>query len=155
MGLDGLFDILSQIFGNWRGPSYVFSNSRNGLKDALGLVAALIISRVNNLERYVPAEDNDGGTSAFIQATRLGTGKLEAFLLLIPPVITALILCVLLVIGLGNEVSAGKPYTKSLRELIRLGGLLMLDGRLFGDSPLLEEKGRGKLLGVTAEVEVT
>jgi hypothetical protein len=53
---------LSQkVTGEWRKPLYPFPNSRNALEDSLGLVAALVVSRVNNSGRFVPAEDSTTG----------------------------------------------------------------------------------------------
>lgn len=142
IGADGYFDMLSLIAGNWRQPPYAFPNSQNGLEDALGLVSAMVASRVNNSGRFVPAEATAqgryGGASAQVLATRLGTGKKEALLLLIAPVGSALILGYLIlrscsVSGLGlNErrvsdtfaADARYRYAESIRELMLLGGLL-------------------------------
>ena len=74
MGIDGLTDSLGQATGNWRKPPYAFPNSRNPLKDSLGLVAALVVSRVNNSGRYVPAEESTG-EYAYVQATKIRNGK--------------------------------------------------------------------------------
>ncbi len=143
MGINGLTDSLGQATGNWRKPPYAFPNSRNPLEDSLGLVAALVVSRVNNSGRYVPAEDSKG-EYAYIQATRLGTGKRETLLLLIPLVTTAIVLLALIVIsfrdGQGQSqfqslplVAVGNdsvPYTESLQRLIGLVMALELETRL-------------------------
>ena len=134
VGLDGLTDSLGQATGNWRQPPYAFPNSRNPLEDSLGLVAALVVSRVNNSGSYVPAEESTG-EYAYVQATRLGTGKREALLLLIPPVATTIILLILMIMSFKDEAAhydsiisppyGGREdlrlYTESLQRLIRLG----------------------------------
>ena len=142
LGIDGLTDSLGQATRNWRKPPYAFPNSRNPLEDSLGLVAALVVSRVNNSGRYVPAEDSKG-EYAYIQATRLGTGKRETLLLLIPLVTTAIVLLALIIMsfrdGQGQSQSeshplgaVGKdsiPCTESLQRLIGLVTALELETR--------------------------
>jgi hypothetical protein len=137
LGIDGLTDSLGQATGNWRKPPYAFTNSRNPLEDSLGLVAALVVSRVNNSGRYVPAEDSKG-EYASIEATRFGTGKPQTLLLLIPPVTTAIILFSLIIMSFKDSQgqsryqslpsdAVGKdstPYTESLRRLIGLATVL-------------------------------
>jgi hypothetical protein len=137
MGLDGLTDSLGQATGNWRKPPHAFPNSRNPLEDSLGLIAALVVSRVNNSGRYVPAEESSG-EYAYVQATRLGTGKREALLLLLPIVVTTVVLLVLMIMSFRHEQSRYdsiisppysdkedlRPHTESLQRLIRLGTLL-------------------------------
>lgn len=134
LGIDGLTDSLGQATGNWRKPPYAFPNSRNPLEDSLGLVAALVVSRVNNSGRYVPAEESTG-EYAYVQATRLGTGKREALLLLLPLVVTTVVLLVLMIMSIRDEQSRYdsiisppcgdredlRPHTESLQRLIRLG----------------------------------
>ena len=134
MGIVGLTDSLGQATGNWRKPPYAFPNSRNPLEDSLGLVAALVVSRVNNSGRYVPTEESTG-EYAYVQATRLGTRKREALLLLVPPVATTIVFLVLMFVSFRNEQSHynsrisppcsdredSRPYTESLQRLIQLG----------------------------------
>ncbi|PMD42848.1 hypothetical protein L207DRAFT_623102 [Hyaloscypha variabilis F] len=142
-GIDGLTDSLSQITGSWRKPPYAFTNSQNPLEDSLGLVAALVVSRVNNSGNYVPAEDSKG-EYAYVQATRLGTGKRETLLLLIPLVTTTIVLLSLIIMsfkdGQGQSQyqslpsdAVGKdsiPYTESLLRLIGLAPALEPGTRL-------------------------
>jgi hypothetical protein len=143
LGIDGLTDSLGQATRNWRKPPYAFPNSRNPLEDSLGLVAALVVSRVNNSGRYVPAEDSKG-EYAYIQATRLGTGKRETLLLLIPLVTTAIVLLALIIMNfrdgqgqspfeshpLGVVGKDSIPCTESLQRLIGLVTALELEARL-------------------------
>lgn len=148
LGLDGGLDALNQLTGDWRGPPYAFPNSRNGLDDALGLVAALVVSRVNTSGKYVPAEDLSEGAYVFVQATRLGNGKGEALLLLIPPIITMIVLSLLMVNDLQKQhpqdysmldedqnapLKKSRPYSESLKELIQLGTQLGPRGLLHGE----------------------
>ncbi|KAN0101473.1 hypothetical protein V8E51_011983 [Hyaloscypha variabilis] len=137
LDIDGFLSSLGQATGYWRKPPYIFPDSQNPLEDSLGLVAALVVSRVNNSGHYVPAEDNKG-EYAYVQATRLGTGKRETLLLLIPLVTTAIVLLSLIIMsfkdGQGQSQyqslpsdAVGKdfiPYTESLRRLIGLAMVL-------------------------------
>jgi len=142
--VDGLMDSLSQATENFRGPPFAFANSQNSLEDSLGLVSALVVSRLNNSGRYVPAEDSTGsGELAYVSATRLGSGEPESYLLLLPPVATAAILIALMMMNSKAEsasrnISAAdtarssvysdmqkrRPYTESLAGLLHLGGAL-------------------------------
>ena len=139
-GLDGWFDSLSGIAGLWRQSTWAFNNSANGLEDALGLISALVVSRVNTSGSLVSATsqiEGDasvlGGASALIKATRLGNGSLAALLLIIPPVICTGILAYLMIMGCGfcSSKSINKfpnattpHYSKSIRELVELGRML-------------------------------
>jgi hypothetical protein len=106
------------------------------LEDVLGLSAALVVSRVNNSGRYVPAEGSDGEW-AYVEAAKFGTGRPVALLLLIPLVATALILGTLIImVAKGEEDAAGygryrknegdengRPLTESLLGMMWLGGV--------------------------------
>jgi hypothetical protein len=98
-----------------------------------------VVSRVNTSGRYVPAEDLSEGAYAFVQATRLGNGNGEAFLLLIPPIVTMIVLSLLMVTDLRNKhpqdysmldedqdapLKKIRPYSESLKEVIQLGAQL-------------------------------
>ena len=123
-GLDGWFDTINQLTRNTgggdviRSPPWAFESSANALEDVLGLITALVASRINSTSVSV------NGTSSII-TTRIGSGKKVALVYAIPSTITAIILGYLLIterLG-GPEL----PQTSSnLTRLISLGRLLVL-----------------------------
>lgn len=92
--LDGLFEaILQQSVINItaltpRQPPWAFPNSNNALEDVLGLIAGLVVSRINT------TVSSFSGTS-LVTATRVGSGSWYAVLLAIPPGLLTIILAFL------------------------------------------------------------
>jgi hypothetical protein len=140
IGADGYFDMLSLIAGNWREPPYSFSNSANGPEDALGLIAALVVSRVNTSGSCVPADrvavrGTAGSAYATVLATRLRPGNKVVLLLLFAPICSVLILGYLILRSFSIDLfhlreakasdvefeSTFLRYVESMRELILLG----------------------------------
>jgi hypothetical protein len=145
-GLSGYFSTVRSIAGFDRGPPYAFANSRNALEDSLGLVAALAVSSLQISGANVSAnalEDHGGSAYAVVEATRLGTDKLEALLLLIPPVGSFVILAYLVAKSFrddrgprgrehGNMLKDKRPRryaAESVYELMLLGSLHSRDGQ--------------------------
>lgn len=84
-GQDGLLDLLGDLTDNWRPPPYGFNNSKNALEDALGLISALVASRISSFTVAV------NGT-VVITATTIGSRKAFAYAFIIPPVAVAFVL---------------------------------------------------------------
>lgn len=136
-GIDGYPDVLLQMAGDWRRPPYAFENSVNALEDTLGVVAALVAARVNTSGLYVPADwAGDHGSvvsgEAVVVATRLGSGRLEAVVLVLPPLVSLLILARLMFKKLGLDLlrckhergSVAPKYSSSMTQLMGLGHLV-------------------------------
>ena len=139
-GVDGLISTLIGIAGRNREPPYAFNNSKNGVEDALGIIAALGVSRLKNSEvgSGVPADglpDQGGNATACVQIARLGSGSRESLALVIPPIVSLLILAYLFGMSFREDWKVGggvnkeakrcpgldKYAAESLVELMRLG----------------------------------
>ena len=134
IGLDGYPDVLLQMAGDWRRPPYAFNNSANSLEDTLGIVAALVTARVNTSGQYVSADwinaqHNNMSGSAVVAATRLGSGRTEAIIFVVPPLLSFIFLARLTLMKLGLGFTSRKreresivpKYSSSMRELMGLG----------------------------------
>ena len=117
-GQDGLLDLLGDLTDNWRPPPYGFNNSINALEDALGLISALVASRISSSTVAV------NGT-VVRTATTVGTRKAFAFLFIIPPVAVAFILfCLIVATRTFKDMFKGKFYRSSIfGDVIQLGGI--------------------------------
>lgn len=98
----GFFDSINQLttnFGNFstpRTPPFGFSRSRNALEDVLGLTTALVTSRLNSTLVKAPA-------TAVVVISRVGAGGAVGLVYILPPLFSALVLIVLLVVhGRGD-----------------------------------------------------
>jgi hypothetical protein len=89
-GQDGLLDLLGDLTDNWRPPPNGFNNSINALEDALGLISALVASRISSSTVAV------NGT-VVITTTTAGSRKAFAFVFIIPPVAVAFVIFYLIV----------------------------------------------------------
>jgi len=121
-GDDGLLDLLSDLTDNWRPPPYAFNNSLNALEDALGLISALVASRINS---STTAASN--GT-AVITATTAGSRKPFAFAFIFPPVAAAIILFYLIV--KTRAIKGELLRSSKLKDLIKVGQALGPDVEL-------------------------
>ncbi|KAK6709841.1 hypothetical protein SNK05_004317 [Fusarium graminearum] len=94
-GLDGYFSTVHRVAGEDRRPPYAFSNSENGLEDALGVIAALGVANMH-LDDPVVANSvgSKGKAIAVIEINQLGGNRLLLFAL-VPPVVAFFILSVL------------------------------------------------------------
>lgn len=149
-GVDYYFSAIHNVAGLNRPAPYAFSNSRNALEDILGLVAALAVSSLQTSgpgyggNVTADAREGHGGSAyAVAEAARLGTDKLEALLLLIPPFGSFLILGWLFIKNLHQDQGPGAREYKnllkderpqlyvaeSLSELMRLGRFWGLNGK--------------------------
>jgi hypothetical protein len=91
-GEDGWFQTLNTLANDqFSKPiprsTFAFANSKNGLEDVLGVVAALVGAYMNNSAVAVPA-------SAIVTNTRVGSGEWYAIIFILPPVGAAIILAV-------------------------------------------------------------
>ncbi|RSL59389.1 hypothetical protein CEP54_007266 [Fusarium duplospermum] len=128
-GLTGYFTTVHSIAGEDRKPPYAFNNSRNGLEDALGVIAALGVSNMD-LGDAVVADARDGKAEAVIEIKQLGGNRL-LHISLIPPLFSIVTLLVFFVGsfrrkhrpggGVVDGESPGLYAAESIRELIKLG----------------------------------
>ncbi|KAI8632727.1 hypothetical protein F5Y19DRAFT_491367 [Xylariaceae sp. FL1651] len=137
---DGYIGTLTRFAGFHRGPPYAFPESRNALEDVLGLVSGLAVSVMPLTDGGVSAaavshdRGADGNSSAVIEITRLGTSSSEALWLLIPPIGSLIILCILFAMGIRHKwVRGGRWFSgaddrrpklyaaESVYQLIALG----------------------------------
>ncbi|PTD02251.1 hypothetical protein FCULG_00012108 [Fusarium culmorum] len=81
-GLDGYFSTVHRVAGEDRGRPYAFNNSKNGLEDALGVIAALGLANMP-LDDPVVANSvgNKGNAIAVIEINQLGGNQLLLFAL--------------------------------------------------------------------------
>jgi hypothetical protein len=106
----------------------------NSLEDTLGIVAALVTARVNTSGQYVSADwinaqHNNMSGSAVVAATRLGSGRTEAIIFVVPPLLSFIFLArlTLMKLDLGftsrkrERESIAPKYSSSMRELMGLG----------------------------------
>ncbi|KAH7156042.1 hypothetical protein EDB81DRAFT_785922 [Dactylonectria macrodidyma] len=129
-GIDGYFSTVHRVAGEDRDPPYAFNNSRNGLEDALGVIAALGVSNMDLWDDPVVADGDNEKAKAVIEIKRLG-GNLLVLFALFPPVFSIAILVYFLWVGFfyNRRPGAGVVYGKqpkfyaaeSIRELITLG----------------------------------
>jgi hypothetical protein len=110
LGQDGWFQTLSSLANDqFSEPiprsTFAFANSKNGLEDVLGLVAALVGAYMNNTAVAVPA-------SAIVTNTRVGSGEWYAGILVLPPIGAAIVLAVL-----AFQVARG-PGEMAVEELV-------------------------------------
>jgi hypothetical protein len=114
-GLDGYFDLLNDLTGDNRPPPYAFNHSANALEDVLGLISALVASRINSSKVAV-----DG--TAVVTATIVGSGKSFSFAFIVPPAAAAIVLFYLIV---TTHTSKGDLYKSSkMGDLIEFGQTL-------------------------------
>ena len=100
---NGLLYLLSDLADNWRPLPYAFNNSVN----ALGLISALVASRINSSTVAV-----DG--TVVITATTVGSRKAFSFAFIVPPVAAAIVLFYLILTtrAIKNELySSAWPVT--------------------------------------------
>lgn len=98
-GLDGFFESVHRMAGGNRTAPYAFSDSRNGLEDALGVVSSIGVSTV-----VIPSEEDGGivadavndAATAIIIVRQLGYGNLIVLVLVIPPLAALVIILYLL-----------------------------------------------------------
>jgi hypothetical protein len=119
-GINGWFDTLNYITrgsGPLRAAPWAFNNSANALEDALGLISALVASRIQS----TPVVLNG---SALIMATRVGGGGYSVLVFAVPPAAAAIILAYLLITTPSRKPDA--LTTSSLVGLIeyRASGLV-------------------------------
>lgn len=114
-GQDGYFDLLDDLTENNRPPPYAFNHSANALEDVLGLISALVASRINSSTVAV-----DG--TAVVTATLVGSAKSFAFAYLAPPTAAAIVLFYLIV---TTHTLKGDLYKSSkMNDLIEFGQTL-------------------------------
>ena len=101
--------------GNYRPPPYAFNHSANALEDVLGLISALVASRINSSTVAV------NGT-AVVTVTLVGSAKSFAFAYLAPPTAAAIVLFYLIV---TTHTLEGDLYKSSkMNDLIEFGQTL-------------------------------
>jgi hypothetical protein len=132
-GQDGLLDLLSDLTDNWRPPPYGFNNSINALEDALGLVSALVISRINSSTVAV------AGT-VVITTTTAGSRKWFAWLFIIPPVGVTVLLSCLIITNRGLQ---GVPESLDARYFLKQSERLRRGDIEHGDGEPTTEGGAG------------
>ncbi|KAI0454336.1 hypothetical protein F5B21DRAFT_504438 [Xylaria acuta] len=109
---DGFIETLARLAGSFRKPPYAFPDSTNALEDALGLISGLAVSQIPLSEGGVTADEVsqgqlDSNSTAVIEIVRLGTGSREALWLLIPPVGSLVVLCILFIMGIKQQWAPG------------------------------------------------
>lgn len=109
---DGLLDLLFDLTLDNRPPPYAFNNSANALEDVLGLIGAIVASRIESTTKVAVQ-----GT-AVITSTTIGSGRVYAYIYLVPPAITALVLCYLMA---TNPTSKVECSTSKLDDLVEYG----------------------------------
>ncbi|KAL2692557.1 hypothetical protein Neosp_002967 [[Neocosmospora] mangrovei] len=147
-GLTGYFTTVHSIAGEDRKPPYAFNNSRNGLEDALGVIAALGVSNMD-LEDAVVADALHWEAKAVIEIKQLGGNRL-LHLALIPPLFSIVTLLIFFAKSFqlkhrpGGGVVDGEPpelyAAESIRELITLGKPVAERIDLGEQHPLVSER---------------
>jgi hypothetical protein len=94
---DGLLDLLFHLMLANRPPPYAFENSANALEDVFGFMGAIIASRIDSSKVAV-----DG--TFVVTITTIGSGKVYAYIYLLPPGCTAVVLCYLLATTRASKV---------------------------------------------------
>jgi hypothetical protein len=124
-GIDGWFDTICQLTlcdTTSRTPPWAFSNSVNGLEDALGLTAALVASRNAIYVSKINSSTIDVNGTVVVIASRVGGGRTVALVFAIPPTVAAAILLYLMI---TTSLSETVQYSASkLGDLIAFGELL-------------------------------
>ena len=116
--------------GNGRGPPFVFNSSQNALEDSLGLVAALVVSRIN---ATVPVAVE---AAVKVTVTRIGNGKLVALGCAVPSLLASLVL--LYQIAGTWKMGRAKHSTANLTDLIDMGEASAKSGGVLGPEYLWE-----------------
>jgi hypothetical protein len=101
-GADGWWDLVWEAASGShspRPPPYGFAQSKNALEDVLGLVAAMVTSRMNSSVTHIV------NSTAAVKATRVGNGDYFSLAFAIPPVLVLFILLGLL----GGRLSQQAP----------------------------------------------
>jgi hypothetical protein len=94
---DGYLDLLFDLTLANRPPPYAFENSANALEDVFGLMGAIIASRIDSSKVAV------NGTVT-VTSTTIGSGRVYAYIYLIPPAVTAVVLCYLMITTRASKV---------------------------------------------------
>ncbi|KAH8158650.1 hypothetical protein CIB48_g9588 [Xylaria polymorpha] len=110
--IDGNIATLTRLAGSFRKPPYAFPDSTNALEDILGLISGLAVSQIPLSGGGVSAGEVSQGqldnySTATIEVVRLGTGSRKSWWLLIPPVGSLVVLCILFIMGIMRQWAPG------------------------------------------------